>query len=162
MKQLGESTASRGESGLLGTSHKGKRESPTCYRCNQVGHIRRNCPTLSRSQNHYQKTHKARGAEDKIQSESDNDEGEASGVFTASEGVSGKENRRLIDSGASSHMTNDKELLLDYKAMEVAENVALGNVYMNMRFDKRINQQRSSVQRVIFSLCELLLPKAMF
>ena len=38
-----------------------------------------------------------------------------------------EENKWLIDSGTSSHMTNKKDLLKNYKAMDETENVVLAD-----------------------------------
>ena len=82
---------------------------------------------------------------------SDSPEGEMfPGAFTASERHASKAKQEmlwLIDSGASSHMTNNQEILSQFKAMKVPENVVLaddctvkaqgsGIGYMKMMFDK--------------------------
>ena len=72
------------------------------------------------------------------------------GAFTAFERHASKAKQEmlwLIDSGASSHMTNNQEILSKFKAMKVPENVVLaddctvkaqgsGIGYMKMMFDK--------------------------
>ena len=155
LKQGGEQRTDRAEAALIGKPGKGKHESPGCFKCNAVGHIRRNCPLIqSKSQKPFQSTHKVKTAEDQTPTDSDNGKEGFSGAFTASIGDLVKENEKrwLIDSGASSHMTNDKDLLINYKAIDEAENVALGdghavkahgygNVYMKIKFDKHSSKK---------------------
>ena len=95
--------------------------------------------------------HKAKVTDKKCKKDdSDSSEGELfPGAFTASERHASKAKKEmlwLIDSGAPSHMTNNQEILSQFKAMKVPENVVLrdgrvkaqgsGIVYMKMMFDK--------------------------
>ena len=72
-------------------------------------------------------------------------ESEVAGAYAASKD-STRTGHWLVDSGASSHMTRDKELLADYKELEIPEKVSLGdghmvdahgvgNVHLNMVFE---------------------------
>ena len=155
VKQGGEQPISGAEAALIGKPYKGKHEPLRCFKCNAAGHIRRNCPFIkNKSQKPFKNSHKAKTAKDQVPHNSDNEEEDFSGAFTASIGdvIKKEENKWLIDSGASSHMTNNKDLLIDYKAMDETENVALGdgrvvkahgygNVYMKMKFDKRSSKK---------------------
>ena len=108
------------EAALVGTP---KKKPLTCYKCKQVGHIRRNCPQNQKKPF----KHRAKAAENHSQQEQDSDSS-ADGAFTASVGSSDKESSKwIIDSGASSHMTHNKDILMNYKEFAVPENVALGD-----------------------------------
>lgn len=78
---------------------------------------------------------------------------ETAGAFAASKDSS-QAGSWLVDSGASSHMTCDKELLTDYQEFEIPEKVGLddgrtvdalgvGNVHFNMVF--KVSQPKKSV-----------------
>ena len=124
-----------------------------CYKCKEVGHIQYFCPLNNRSRTKPSTSaHKAKAADQKCKKDdSDSSEGELfPGAFTAFERHASKAKKEmlwLIDSGAFCHMTNNQEILSQFKAMKVPENVVLGDgrtvkaqrsgiVYMKMMFDK--------------------------
>lgn len=84
---------------------------------------------------------------------------DSDGVFAASIGSMqlSQRNQWLVDSGASSHMTREKELLMDYQEFEKPEKVGLGdgkavgvgNVRMNMLF-KESTPKQSTLHRVLY------------
>ena len=115
----GNSDAQRGDAALFGgeSKRKFKPRKPICYGCQQPGHFRRDCPKAKKGPSHKAET---AGEEDK---ESESEEGSA---FAASQDGS-QDGKWLVDSGASSHMTWDKELLTDYQEFEVPEKVGLGD-----------------------------------
>ena len=142
-KHSGETEVNESEFVLFGKSRQGKREPPMCYKCKEVGHIQYFCPLNNRSRTKPStsayKDHKCE------KDDSDSSEGELFSERHASKAK--KEMLWLIDSGASSHMTNKQEILSQFKAMKVPENVVLGDgrtvkaqgsgiVYMKMMFDK--------------------------
>ena len=130
------SAMSRGEttSVLVGERRRNVSQRVKCFGCGEAGHIRRYCPNKMGSQ------HKAKAAkEDHSKSESDDEEALAVTTFTT------QKIQWLIDSGASSHMTQEKEVLTDYKEFEKPEKVGLGDgrtvdaigigkVYVNLLF----------------------------
>lgn len=130
---------------------------PKCYACGETGHVRRDCPRSKKKKqwNSSRPQHKAKPAE-MISSES---ESEGAGVFAASTG-STKMMRWLIDSGASSHMTQRKELLADYRDLDKPEKVSLGDghtveavgigsVHLNMLF--KVSEPKKCVMyRVLY------------
>ena len=109
---------------------------------NNQGIFRRDCPYKKSS-------HKAETAGEETK-EPDSQGGSA---FTVGKGCS-QSGRWLVDSGASSHMTWDKELLTDYREFDSPERVGLGdgrtvdalgvgNVYIRMLI--RVSQRKMSV-----------------
>ena len=79
--------------------------------CHELGHFLRDCPKL-KNLDSLGPAHMAETAEEK-ELDSDSD---ADGVFVTAidSGGSSQTGKRLVDSGASSHMTQEKELLTDY------------------------------------------------
>ena len=92
-----------------------KRNPPRCWTCNEVGHIQRFCPK-QREKSQL----RAKVIEDKVESDSDGE-----GVFPASDEV--REDKWLVDSGASSHMTPKREYFTKYRSFTTPEEVALGD-----------------------------------
>ncbi len=139
-------------SALVGTQEKSKK-TVRCYGCGELGHIRRFC-RLSKSKVSQNYGHKAKAAEE---GHSDIDE-----AFNASIGSLQKSfsAQWLTDSGASSHMTRQKELLMDYVQFENPEKVALGdrktveavgkgNVRLQMLFGEA-NPKRAVLYSVLY------------
>ena len=184
-KQSGEfvhgkgGTMSVGNSVLVGAQKKFKQKNSKnikCYGCGGLGHIRRNCPREKKPENFRQvPTHKAKVADgNHIESEGCSTKEQnlnGDGAFSASVGkVSQQKNQSdhqdswLVDSGASSHMTRNKGLLVNYQEFEVPEKVGLGdgrtvdavgvgNVCMNMTF--RVGQPKRSVMYHVLYVPEL-------
>lgn len=135
---------SQADSALVGAQRKDRaRKPPICWNCDEVGHIQRFCPKL-RSQ------YKAKAAEENPASE---------GMFTVSADLPRME-KWLVDSGASSHMTHQKEFLLDYREFatpekvgvgdgRVVEALGIGNVRLNMRF-KVSESKRATLHNVLY------------
>lgn len=108
---------------------------------------------------HSRLAHRAKAAEEK-QLDSEN-----IGVFSASIGLkdSPQMSQWLVNSGASSQMTLEKELLTDYKEFDQPENVRLGdgrtvdaigvgNVSVNMLF-RLSKPKRCIIHQVLFIAC---------
>ena len=97
------------------------RKSVKCFGFGEVGHFPRDCP--QKKHDHSRPAHNAETAEEKC-SESD-----SNGVFAASanSGDSPWMGKWLVDSGASSHMTREKQLLMDYQEFAKPEKVGLGD-----------------------------------
>ena len=139
----------RGDAALVGESKKKfKPRKPICFGCQQPGHFRRDCPKEKRVP-----SHKAETADEKAE------DLESTGAFAASTDSS-QAGTWLVDSGASSHMTWDKELLMNYHEFEIPEKVGLGDgrtldafgvgdVHLKMLF--KVSQPKKSVMyRVLY------------
>ena len=100
------------DSALVGAQ---KRKPPRCWTCDEVGHIQRFCPKRKdKSQ------HRAKITEDEIESDSNGE-----GAFPVSDEV--PEDKWLVDSGASSHMTPKREYFTKYRSFSTPEKVGLGD-----------------------------------
>ena len=101
---------------LVGESRKKfKPPKPICFGCQQPAYFRRYCPKVKRVH-----SHKAETADERAE------DLDLTGAFPASTNSSQAETW-LVDSGASSHMTWDNELLTNYHEFETPEKVGLGD-----------------------------------
>ena len=120
-KQQSTSVEDQNSSALVGgqpgNSQRWKpRWKPKCYDCGELGHVRRDCPNSA-----WRQQHKAKPAGMPY---SDSEPG-GTGAFAAS--TSSPEMAWLIDSGASSHMTQNRALLVNYQELRKPEKVSLGD-----------------------------------
>ena len=101
---------------------KDKSRKLKCFSCGKAGHFRHDCPRRD-EQDYLRPTHKAKAVEETcldLDSDSDTDGAFAVSVDTMDSNQMGS---WLVDSGASSHMTREKELLTDYREFEKSEKV---------------------------------------
>ena len=121
-----------------------------CYGCGEPGHIRRFCPKKVNAG----PTHKANTAE--------GNPADGEGAFAASvDSLRFSQSEQwLVDSGASSHMTRQKELFMNYVEFEKPEKVGLGDgktveavgmgdIRMQMFFGEN-DPQRATLYRVLY------------
>lgn len=100
------------DSVLLGNQ---RRKTPRCWTCDEPGHVQRFCPKRRGTSQH-----RAKITEDEVESSNEDE-----GAFPVSDEV--PENKWLIDSGASSHMTPKREYFSTYRAFSTPEKVGLGD-----------------------------------
>ena len=116
-------TDSKGSDSALKTGQKyNRRRRPgACHHCGQKGHYIQNCPELRKDK----PKHRVKAAEEY---QEDSDAG-GDGLFVATMGLKAdaKDDVWIIDSGASRHMTFQRNVLKDYKKLENPEPVQLGD-----------------------------------
>ena len=98
------------DSALLAQRRRGP---PVCWTCNEVGHVQQFCPKRKG-----RFSHGANIAEEKL----DVSRGEGAFIIPTCSGSAW-----LVDSGASSHMTPNKEYFTSYKVFDKPEKVHLGD-----------------------------------
>ena len=91
-------------------------KSRTCWECNSNYHIRRDCPMLQTQSG--KPNHQAKLAEATGQNYS---------AFLASDDNNTSNNHWLIDSGATKHMTYDRNSYKEYTSFETPQQVGLGD-----------------------------------
>ena len=103
-------------SAMVSSQGNHKSWKPRCYMCGQLGHFRCDCPNR-KEHNNPGTDHKARTAEVKCHKSktaedySDNEMMESVEAFTASVDSTCQMDKWLVDSGASSHMTWERNIL---------------------------------------------------
>ena len=159
----GEQTSSA----LISSQGNHKSWKPRCYTCGQPGHFRHECPK-QRENSSLGTDHKARTAEEKhpksdiaedssdiAEDNSDSEISDTVEAFTASVGSATRPmDKWLVDSGASSHMTWERNILTNYREFVQKQKVSLGDgrtvdavgvgdVHVNMQF--KVSQPRKCV-----------------
>ena len=124
---------------LVGRHQKFKDKSLVCYQCGKTGHIRRNCDMTGNKKkesahmtNHRNKyrTHDS-SSSDEENEDNNFDECEALIVIDKALSTVSKEskNKWIIDSGASKHMCNDKQMFVKLVDLKEPQMVKVGNGY---------------------------------
>jgi hypothetical protein len=121
-QSVGSASGSKGDAALVGAYNKRKgttsfKKKIQCYNCKKFGHFKKNCPDPLKSESS-SSGHKAKI----VDADSASD-----GAFEATMGSSVQEHHWLVDSGASCHMTWEKELLGDFKKLDPPQKVGLGD-----------------------------------
>lgn len=117
-----------------------------CYKCGKEGYIKRDCPSIKKKY----KAHKAKSVVYKDKEDT------FEGAFVVNESCKSdaQQEEWLIDSGASKHMTWNKEALQNYQEFSepqtvklgygrVVEALGLGNITMKMSF--RVSDGKDAV-----------------
>ena len=126
-----------------------KRKPPKCWACEEVGHIRRFCPKLKGKSGQHGAN---KVTEDEVKSDDD-----VEGASRVSDKI--PQEKWLVDSGASSHMTAHREYFLEYYSFSTPEKVGLGNgrvveavgagtIRLNMLF-KVSNSKKAGMHNVL-------------
>ena len=153
------STSSTGTPALMGKQkRKGTQNSKKkfkCYSCGEIGHFRNECPNKDKSKNSAESRNKSHSARNVKETSSGWCDGE--GAFTVNPNVVTE--RWIMDSGASSHMTPQKELISNYIRLDIPEKVVVGdgrtvnaigkgNVHVNMLIEGKV--KRSVMYGVLY------------
>ena len=126
-RELKEDSALRAGRGKF---HRRPGKPGNCYKCGKSGHFARNCHTQSAQGDQSDRTrHRAKKAKE-AQEETKSD-GAQESSYVVSTGLKAEERSEdwIIDSGASRHMTFQREILLDYKEFKSTQLVGLGDGY---------------------------------
>ena len=155
--KLGQSTSTLLEdqtSAMVSSQGNQKAWKPRCFICGHPGHFRRDCP---KRKDNSGTGHKAKTAEEKCprSDTSDSEVSDSVEAFTASVGSATTQmDKWLVDSGASSHMTWERNILTNYREFAEGQKVSLGDgrtvdavgvgdVHVNMQF--KMSQPRKCV-----------------
>ena len=108
-----------------------QKNGPRCYHCSKNGHIKRNCPKLT-NKNEERRTFRQENANNITETKiKDTDSSDSDyGFMMVSHALlsnSVRKNNWIIDSGATSHMCNDKMTFLNIKVFREPREVQVGD-----------------------------------
>ena len=139
---------------LAGSKHGSRKKTFTCHYCGKPGHFKRDCRKFAQSQAKGEKDKKGGAGQQPGKRESNQDAMVIGKALTAK---SGKE--WLVDSGATSHMSNDKGLFSQMEDLDPAETVTLGDGNLEVKSVGTVELEMSlpdgsrrscSLQRVLY------------
>ena len=160
MNERGESTNDAAKA-IPTTQHPPKARRVKCFHCTMLGHFKRNC-RIRIAEEKKAKSGRAqlrKQANAAVNARSNSVREDNGDAFVVSHALAANiTNNWIIDSGATSHMCNDKRLFSDFRRLEKPEQVTLGDrheleavgrgtVYLSMKMPKE------SVNYVTFSSC---------
>ena len=103
----------------VAADEKQEKSKKACYLCGELGHFQRNCPKGHNKRRSWKPKHKAKTARE--------ESSESEKAFGSTTSQSHNSGSWIIDSGASSHMTHDKELLVNYEEFKEPQKRSLGD-----------------------------------
>lgn len=122
---------------MMKSTEKHHQRGPRCYGCSELGHIWRDCPEENsrncasqkekfkyRGNNMTQRAHKV---EARWTSDSSSDEGAVLIAENVLSSIFEPRSKWIVDSGATCHMSHDRELFQEYSVLEKHVPVALGD-----------------------------------
>ena len=132
-------SVSRG-AGNAGNLHADKVFTGTCHFCKERGHYARDCPKKnSRNFNHsnlnaanYSGSH-------------DNDDNHDEALITTSHSIDKQRNSWIIDSGATQHMTYQRECLSDYVEFKNPATVSMGDDHVILAHGKGVYRLKAYI-----------------
>ena len=115
-----------------------RKQGPRCHFCHKIGHLQQNCIARAKSEKKREESagknpkHKANQVRSEMKSKSDSDSSTVGLVTRSLLSASTSDQSTdawLIDSGATCHICNNRELFVQYEVFEKPQEVSVGNGY---------------------------------